>query len=453
MAGRRTRGWRNDRWNSLRGRDKETLRAILHSLEEWLANPTFENGINLGSGGLPTADPDTGVMVPPPTVEITPAYLEGLDNVPDDDAAPPAAAGIAISAGVRSVFVSWDASTAVDVKDGWGTYRVQVDDTSDFSSPVVDKVIGGTSTTITGLTTGTTYYARVAAVDAHGNQGDWSGTVSAAPVSVANVDIAAGAITADKIQANTITAAQIAADTITAEELDAITLEVGKYIRSSNFVAGTSGFELDAAGDAELNEVTVRGDIVADSFVTSGGSNRVEIGEDGSGNPQSAIYFVAGGNIVGHMFGITSSGGGMYFGRGATIGSAAEFLAITGNGILMTTSGSGNTIIDNVPSAGSTSMEAAGGHSNWSQGNALRMQAFEDVLSFSGGTATLNYGYTFNGVLCIQILNQDGTAGPDTIFSASSIGQSSCTVHAYAASGAGANVTGSRRVGVLVIGW
>jgi hypothetical protein len=279
MASAGYTGWTNPRpgdWSP------EAVQAIVKSLETYLRAPKFNNGIHIGNGTGPVYDDATGTTAPP---TVTPFNQDTVDGIvaalpPDDGAAPGTVTGLALTAGINSIFAKWDASTATDVKDGWGTYRVQLDNTSNtFPSPEVDKVVGGTFTSFTGLVTGTTYYVRVAAIDAYGNQSaSWSSVVSTAPIQVTGPDIAANTITAGNIFGNTITAAEIATDAITANELAAMNLAVGKYIRSTTYTAGSAGFDINANGSAEFNNITARGVITATTFATSGtGSARVAI--------------------------------------------------------------------------------------------------------------------------------------------------------------------------------
>jgi hypothetical protein len=60
--------WTNPRPGDI---SPEALRAILKSLEDYLKNPTFENGVNLGDASPPVYDPTLGITTPPPTVEVT----------------------------------------------------------------------------------------------------------------------------------------------------------------------------------------------------------------------------------------------------------------------------------------------------------------------------------------------------------------------------------------------
>lgn len=75
--------------------------------------------------------------------------------------------------------------------------------------------------------------------------------------------ILADAVTANKILAGAVTTNKLAADAVTAGKLAAIELEVGKYIRSTSYSPGVSGWSIDANGDVEFNDGTFRGDVVA----------------------------------------------------------------------------------------------------------------------------------------------------------------------------------------------
>lgn len=61
--GQPTRTWRNPRWATLTG-PMADLRPIFQSLEQFLARPTFYNGVELGDGTPPTQD-EEGVPVTP----------------------------------------------------------------------------------------------------------------------------------------------------------------------------------------------------------------------------------------------------------------------------------------------------------------------------------------------------------------------------------------------------
>jgi hypothetical protein len=66
-----------------------------------------------------------------------------------------------------------------------------------------------------------------------------------------------------RIQANTITANEIAVGTITANELVRDFIMVNNTMKSNNYVAGSAGWKISNTGDAEFNDVTVRGNVQA----------------------------------------------------------------------------------------------------------------------------------------------------------------------------------------------
>jgi hypothetical protein len=108
-----------------------------------------------------------------------------------------------------------------------------------------------------------------------------SGTITAAEIAALTItaaQIAAGTITGNKIAVQTITASNIATGTITAAQIAAGTITADKLatnlvitntIRSSNYAAGSAGWQIDGTG-AEFNTVTVRGTVISNSGVIAG---------------------------------------------------------------------------------------------------------------------------------------------------------------------------------------
>lgn len=98
-----------------------------------------------------------------------------------DSTAPAAVTGVSASGGLQTLTVFWTENTEIDVKNGAGTYEVQVDTANTFNTGNLKTV--KTSATVLGfsnLTTNTTYYVRVRAIDSSGNAGPYSAIVSAA---------------------------------------------------------------------------------------------------------------------------------------------------------------------------------------------------------------------------------------------------------------------------------
>lgn len=117
---------------------------------------------------------------------------------------------------------------------------------------------------------------------------------------VTGVKIAAEAITADKIQVGTITGTQLATNSVGSDEVDdvmsIINLQSDFVATNATFYStdydgttpgtGTAGWRLWANGDAEFNDVYVRGTITASTIsgstlTTDDGTNGIEITSDG----------------------------------------------------------------------------------------------------------------------------------------------------------------------------
>lgn len=79
-------------------------------------------------------------------------------------------------------------------------------------------------------------------------------------------EIEANAVTSDKINANAVTTAKLAANSVTAAELDAIAVQVGKFISSASYVPNSSGWHIGGDGNAEFNNVFIRGTLNAARF-------------------------------------------------------------------------------------------------------------------------------------------------------------------------------------------
>lgn len=158
-------------------------------------------------------------------------------------------------------------------------------------------------------------YVKVTAVDKAGNESTASPQASVTPGLIDTAQIADLAVTNAQIANATITSAKIVdleagkitAGTISAEEIRVEgTSETGSNgividsdgttasIRSDNFVAGTTGFSINSAGDAEFSDVIVRGTLAGDiegelSVVDVWDNTIAEIGtvfNDGVANPQ-----------------------------------------------------------------------------------------------------------------------------------------------------------------------
>jgi hypothetical protein len=110
-----------------------------------------------------------------------PGYLLESDYqaIPDDEANPGQVTGLAAYPSFNQALLTWTARTEVDMIDGYGNYQIQVDGTSSaFSNIIYTLRTDGNSIVLHNLDFEATYWVRVRAIDAHGNQGTFSSTVS-----------------------------------------------------------------------------------------------------------------------------------------------------------------------------------------------------------------------------------------------------------------------------------
>lgn len=207
---------------------------------------------------------------------------------------------------------------------------------------------------------------------------------------VASDKIQANSITADEIAANTITGGQIAAGAIATDELDAnavtaaklaaVNIEVGKYIRSTIYSPGSSGWSIEADGSAEFDNVTVRGSIGTSSVVgdltLSGGT----ISTDSSGNRRAtldgdSVDFYDASNVLKARLRVDS--GTNNFTMARTGGGSIELTsdgAEFGSDIVMQTGAQinlehGDTSITSLPKIGAFYFGASGTYAFMTSGN------------------------------------------------------------------------------------
>lgn len=161
-----------------------------------------------------------------------------------DTTIPAQATGLSVGAGVRTLTATWDENAEIDVKDGKGSYDLQIDTANTFATPNLrGKRVGGTIASFADLASVTTYYARVRAVDSSGNVGPWSTTQSSTTGTVGNTDIASGAVDTLKIADGAITTAKIGDAQITTakvQELSASKLSAGT-ITAALITLGSGG--------------------------------------------------------------------------------------------------------------------------------------------------------------------------------------------------------------------
>lgn len=80
-----------------------------------------------------------------------------------------------------------------------------------------------------------------------------------------------------RITDDSIATPKLQANSVTATKLAAMSIGVGKWIASTSYTAGSSGWIIAADGTAEFNNVTVRGTVVAGAGYVTIDSNGVQI--------------------------------------------------------------------------------------------------------------------------------------------------------------------------------
>jgi hypothetical protein len=194
-----------------------------------VAGQTYYFQVNATDGSNPSA------YVPASPVSVT---------IPGDTSAPTAPTGLVAVAGFNNVIAYWNRNSEKDVDLGRGTYNFQISTSNTFSPTLQDRTVTGTVASFTGLTTGTTYYVRVRAIDSSGNAGAWSATATAAPGKIdANASITSGTIVGDLIAASTIVGDKLITNTIDADRLKTNTGIVGKLYVGDD--AGTNKITID----------------------------------------------------------------------------------------------------------------------------------------------------------------------------------------------------------------
>ncbi len=212
--------------------------------------------------------------------------------------APPAPTNVAASAAVQNVIVTWDAPAYVGhaYAEVWGAstddigtavvlglapgaiytdpigpgatryYWVRFVNIQDLAGPY-NAVAGVSATTAADLA-----YTMDLLAEAYGGTSEAPFFQLDAPQVIGGVTIPAGTyMKSGFIYDGVITNAKIAnaavdnakISDLSADKITAGTLQVGSYIRSSNYVAGSAGFNIPASGSAEFSNVTVRGTVYA----------------------------------------------------------------------------------------------------------------------------------------------------------------------------------------------
>lgn len=192
------------------------------------------------------------------------------------DVIPPSTPAAATVAG-STLYIQVQHSLGVS---GGGTFNLESDlshlnvyaDVSSGFTPSASNLLGRITATAANLSLGipvigtfempdtTERFVKVTAVDLAGNESAASVAASVTATLIDTQHITDLAVTNAKI--NDLSASKITAGTIAAQEI-ILSNSTASILRSSNFVAGSAGWRIRGDGDAEFNNVTVRGTIDA----------------------------------------------------------------------------------------------------------------------------------------------------------------------------------------------
>lgn len=182
-----------------------------------------------------------------------------------DATVPGQVGGVVVTAGLKTVMVTWDEVADRDVSRGTGQYEVQLDIANDFLVPM-SEFTSATIISFSNLTSNQIYYGRVRAIDNSGNAGAWSAiasgttgrvqTVDLADTAVITSKLANGAVDTSKLGALAVTAANLADSSVISAKVDAAAITTAKLANG-------------AVDNSKLGALAVDAAKLADSAVTS----------------------------------------------------------------------------------------------------------------------------------------------------------------------------------------
>lgn len=129
--------------------------------------------------------------------------------------------------------------------------------------------LGTGAPTLTPADYGTNRYFDTAALQPYSHNGtSWATDDTTPAVSYAPI-LRAGVVTAEVIDATAVRAKLVGAERITADNITAaLALEVGQYVQSTSYSAGSAGWRINADGSVEFNSGTFRGTVTVGSSTT-----------------------------------------------------------------------------------------------------------------------------------------------------------------------------------------
>jgi len=157
-----------------------------------------------------------------------------------DTTAPSAPTGGAATGGIQTITAEWTNPNDIDFK------HVEVFvNTSDSIPASPTAVVDGEEYVVTGLSGAVTRYFWLKAVDFSGNKSAATASFNATSVVATTTDIGAGAVTTTEIGDDAVTVTKLA-----------------NVLQSTNYVSGTTGWEITTAGNVEFSDGTFRGTLV-----------------------------------------------------------------------------------------------------------------------------------------------------------------------------------------------
>lgn len=218
----------------------------------------------------------------------------------------PAPSGLEVHAGLRKIIVNWASSNIPTL----ARYEVHLSATPGFTPEPATLIYSGTATLISyDCNPGTTYYVKMRVVDLSGNVSDYTAQVSGSTSPIGTADIAAGAVTADKVAT---------------DELITVSAQIGEAIITTAHINDVSAEKITTGTLAADTGITVGAD-GANQVVIDGGSKSIKV-------VHSTIERVRLGKLVGGGYGIdikNAAGESLFTADGSLEGARVKDLTVT----------------------------------------------------------------------------------------------------------------------------
>ena len=307
-----------------------------------------------------------------------------------------------------------------------GKYTVKVDLNGYVSGFGLASTANGAAATSTFAVRADSFY--IASPSGPGITPTMPFIVRTAETTIGGVTVPAGVyITDGYIQNGTITNAKIAnlavdsakIASLTADKIIAGSINVGQYIQSSNYVAGSAGWKIDGGGSAEFGAASIRGQLVASQINSNGLSIRAADGTVilSAGSSIGASSF--GGNVTGSVAGTAASTVVTTANNAASAASTAQGTANSAAAAASTAQGTANSAASAASTAQNTANNAASAAStaqstaNSAAAAAANAQSAADAKLARAGAQVLTGPVTLNAASAITVGNPalNGQAG------------------------------------------